>query len=269
MKKIASAAKGILNSGIFIFLLCLLIPLLFQSCATERLQAKVQASLDGNHIRDSGPSYPVPSVDKESFGFNLGVMFTGNFSPPEGYGSLNHTGSGNFYASTDRGPEGFYNNSKNNAGKGSSDFMNNLRFMGGIEFASKRSGDDGTTTTLNYLQVPLYALYQTQLSKAGTVFGGLGPYFAYGIGGSTTSSFNNQSSSFKSFDSTTGLKRFDAGLGLTAGYEIPNSFSFRLAYDFGLANIDRNSFGDKAQNRGISLNIGYPLDKITGKNKSQ
>jgi hypothetical protein len=107
------------------------------------------------------------------------------------------------------------------------------------------------------------------LPKAGTVFGGLGPYFAYGIGGSTTSSFNNQSSSFKSFDSTTWLKRFDAGLGLTAGYEIPNSFSFRLAYDFGLANIDRNSFSDKAQNRGISLNIGYPLDKIIGENKSQ
>ena len=268
MKETAFTAKGILNSGIFIYLLCLLIPLLFQSCSSERMQIKLHASLDGNHIRYSGPSYPEPSADGEEFGFNLGAMFMGNLNPPGGYGFLNHTGSGNFYASTDRGPEGFYNNYENNVGKGSSDFMNNLRFMGGIEFASKRSGDDGTTTTLNYLQVPLYVLYQTQLPKAGNVFGGLGPYFAYGIGGNTTSTFNNQPSSVKSFDSTTGFKRFDAGLGLTAGYEIPNSFSFRLAYDFGLANIDRNSFGDKAQNRGISLNIGYPLDKIIGKSKS-
>src|SRR5664279_59548 len=92
-----------------------------------------------------------------------------------------------------------------------------LRGMAGIEFVQKRSKDGGTKITLNYLQVPAYLLYYYQLPSAGNIFGGLGPYLAYSIGGKMKTS--GQTSETKSFDKTTGFKPFDVGLGLTAGYK--------------------------------------------------
>ncbi len=100
------------------------------------------------------------------------------------------------------------------------------------------------------------------MPSAGDIFGGLGPYFAYGIGGKTKINFSGRTTEMQSFDKTSGYKPFDAGLSLTAGYKIYNSFSFRFAYEFGFVNIERNAFGDKTKNSGFSLNVSYPLNKI-------
>ncbi|MVM38033.1 outer membrane beta-barrel protein [Spirosoma sp. HMF3257] len=102
---------------------------------------------------------------------------------------------------------------------------------------------------------------------------GLGPYFAYGLTGTFTSTFNGQTTKIAAFDTNNGgYKRFDAGLALTIGYQLPNSLRIRLGYDLGLTNIESGPSGpddDKAYNRALSLNVGYSLAKIISKFKKQ
>jgi len=253
MKKISSALKRSAFSKIAFYLFCLP-ALCIQSCETARMDVK--GSIDANKQRFSGPSYPNPSPNSFDPGINLGLSIVLAGSYAEG-------GSGSFYnktrqsydkvyASTDKGPASFIDHNYGMIDTQAPDFMKHVLVTGGLEYILKRSSD----ASLSYLQVPIYALYYYKLKGAGSVFGGLGPYLAYGIIGSA-------------FNETGGFNRFDAGLGLTIGYKMPQSFSFSLGFDIGLANIQKNAFGDKAQNRGISLNVGYPLDKLINKAKGK
>ena len=276
MRKAIFNLKRIINFRNTFYLLLVLIALFFQSC---REFMELQVSGDYNHQSYKGPSYPRASTDEPALGGNIGFFTTGI----DGWHNAN-LGLGTFndaplrspqelYASDLHGPAASYYPGEADEkamttmqkGKTPSGFVSHLTGMGGIEFVGKRSKDGGTKITLNYLQVPAYLIYYYKLPSDGNIFGGVGPYFAYGIGGKMKSNFNGQTSETKSFDKTTGFKPFDVGLGVTAGYKITNSFSFSLAYDYGLANIDRNPAGDKARNRGISLNISYPLNKIIKK----
>ena len=242
-KKDGLILKGIINSlnRDYLYLFLILVIFLCQSCSTEELlQNQIGASLDRTHQSYSGPSYPGASPDKSLNGFNVQALSTGGIMGNNGTNSI----------------------SLPNENEEVSENSGHLGYMAGIEFIQKKSDDGGTTITLNYLEAPLYILYQAPIASSGKVFGGLGPYFAYGIGGNVkTGSYKT-----KAFDKTTGFKPFDAGLGLTAGYTITNSFSFRLDYEIGMANIGRNPAGDKAKNRSIALNIGYPLNKLIKNN---
>lgn len=236
-KKIGFVLKGIINSWNRNYLFLILFTFFCQSCSTEELlQTQIGASLDRNHQSFSGPSYPNASPDKDLNSFNLRALTSGGVMETKSTNSINFN---------DENFEDFENSG-------------HIHYMAGIEFVQKKSEDAGTTITLNYLEVPLYILYQTPVTSTGNVFGGLGPYFAYGIGGN----MKTDSYKTKAFDKTTGYKPFDAGLGLMAGYTITNSFSFSLDYEIGLVNIDRNPAGDKAKNRSIGLNIDYPLNKL-------
>ena len=145
-----------------------------------------------------------------------------------------------------------------NKGALSSNIKNNIRFLTGIEYISKGGKDPGTTTHLNYLEVPFYVTYWTNPIAKGNIFGGLGPYIAYGIGGKTKTSTDE----WKSFSDKGDFKPFDAGLTFTAGYKMTNSFSFRIAYDKGMVNTAKDAPNSKTHNNTLSLNIGYPLSKI-------
>ena len=281
MKKIVYFPEGLL---LFIkkYSFLLLMPFIFQSCfMTEMLESsdgELQTSVDMCRQTYSGVSYDSPQQSSNNVGFNLGVIL---MTSPGGTTKNNSAGSqtmnnndfgspGNFYASLSNDPSIFHNNSQNMSLETSemelsnspSGFLSHMFYSGGIEFIQKKSKYEGTKITLDYMEVPLYALYQINSSSQGNFFGGLGPYFAYGIGGNSESSFGGQTLKTKSFDKTNGYKPFDAGIGLTAGYKMTDSFSFSLAYELGLTNIDRNAFGDKTKNSGISLNIRYPLDKL-------
>jgi hypothetical protein len=129
--------------------------------------------------------------------------------------------------------------------------------MPGLEFVGKGGKDGAIKTHLNYLEVPVYALYQSGEIGIGKIIGGVGPYVAYGIGGKVKAPYGN----VKSFSEDGGFKRFDAGLTFTAGYVMSNGFSVRLGYDLGLANISRED-DFKAKNRAFSLNVGYSLQKL-------
>lgn len=254
MKKIILFLKGVITFKNQFYVWCLL-ALCMQSCSSMNA-ARLEASVDGNKQRFSGPSYPHASTTKFEPGENIGLLILAGMAHGESRGSAynnRHAGFNNntLYASADKGPGSFLNTDGTMAANPTHNFTDNLYFMGGIEFVNK--GIEGGS--LAYLQVPLYALYQYKLDgDAGKIFGGLGPYFSYGFAGSE-------------FADENGFKRFDAGLGITVGYEMPQSLSFRLGYDLGLANIQKNAFGDKASNGTISLSVGYSLDKLIGKKK--
>ncbi len=107
-----------------------------------------------------------------------------------------------------------------------------------------------------YFEVPTYALYHKELNK-GSIYGGLGPYFAYGL----TGSIKSPGDKFNAFDKAKGFKRFDAGLGFTTGYKFSNEIGLRLSYELGLANIN-HAGTERAKNRTIGVHFLYPLDKM-------
>lgn len=273
MRKAILNLKEILNPRNSVYLLLFVISLFLPSCA-EFVELRVSG--DYNHQSYSGPSYPVASPNEPDLGGNIGFFTTGIegwHTPNVGSGTYNNAPDGSsqeIYASNLQEPTASYYPSEYyeketttmQNDSASSGFISHLKGMGGIEFVQKRSNDGGTKIALNYLQVPAYLVYDYQLPSAGNIFGGLGPYFAYGIGGKMKSTFNGQTVETKSFDKNTGFKHFDFGLTFAAGYKIPDSFSFSLAYYFGLTNIDPNSGDNNVKNRGISLNVGYPINKI-------
>lgn len=135
---------------------------------------------------------------------------------------------------------------------------------GGLEFIGKGAkydlgGAEGKIH-LNYLEVPVYATYNYPLGP-GRLYGGLGPYLAYGIGGKVEEG-GFSAASFG--ENNGGYKRFDAGLGIEAGYQY-KLFSFTLTYDLGLANVAYASQDFSAHNRSFAVNVGYsfgnPFDK--------
>jgi hypothetical protein len=139
-------------------------------------------------------------------------------------------------------------------------FIDHLNILTGLEFVQKNSKYEEVKTRLNYFQIPVVAMYLHDLGNDRKVFGGLGPYFAFGVGGK----IKGNGFSEKAFDEEFGYKRFDAGLTFTGGYSFNNQWSVRLAYDLGLANLEQESF-DKTKNRCLSLSVGYSLNKLFDK----
>jgi hypothetical protein len=107
---------------------------------------------------------------------------------------------------------------------------------------------------LNYIEIPIHLSYYCK-AGAGVFYGGLGPYFAYGIGGKSgdESSFGKDAG---------GYKRFDAGLSFILGYRLKMGLSLDLGYDLGLANIAYPEMDVKSHNRCLSINLGYAIGRL-------
>lgn len=220
-----------------------------------------EASLEGTKRKYSGTSYTTASSDASDVGFNLmAMMFAGMTGltpkgniPPQKTSLFETTES--LFAST-------YRSGINENGIGAEDaagsaFKENIKLFTGVGFVMKNSKDGQIKIRTNYVEVPIYATYLHPLDNGSHVFGGLGPYLAYGLGGKT----KGPGFSEKSFDKDFGLKRFDGGLSFTAGYMLEAGFQGRIAFDFGLTDIDRID-EDKTKNRTFSLNIGVPIGRL-------
>lgn len=220
-----------------------------------------EASLEGTKRKYSGDSYSAPSTDASDFGFNLMAMFFAGMTgltpkgniPPEKAAIYGTTEA--LFASTYR--SGINENGIGAVDGAGSAFKENLKLFTGGGFVMKNSKDGQIKIRTTYVEVPIYAAYLHPLDNGSHVFGGLGPYFAYGLGGKT----KGPGFSEKSFDKDFGLKRFDAGLAFTAGYMLPAGFHGRIAFDLGLTDIDRID-EDKTKNRTFSLNIGVPIASL-------
>jgi hypothetical protein len=142
-----------------------------------------------------------------------------------------------------------------------------FKLLTGLQFIGKgyKSVNNvfNSTIKLNYLEIPVYAIYEHPVGT-GYLFGGAGPYFAYGIGGKVKSG-NFSMSSFG--ENTGGYKRFDMGLGMLGGYRMANGISIYLSYELGLANIAYSSQDFTAKNRAFGLNVSYDLTNVIHPNK--
>ncbi len=127
---------------------------------------------------------------------------------------------------------------------------------GGIEYINKgaKFKTGGGSFRLNYLEVPIIPEYRFSAGN-GNICTGLGPYFAYGIGGKSfgVSSFGENNG---------GYKRFDAGLSFMFGYKFDAGVAVDLSYDLGLANTIYPGQDVKSHNRCFSINFGYQVGKL-------
>ena len=250
--------------------LTMLIALCATSCLT--MEEIFEASVDVGRKRFSGNSYESREADERDVGFNVAflMMFnlgrdnTTSFLQP-GYEYNNYQLAYALAPQTLHALGKQYYDQRNSIRYQASadEFLDHLSVLSGLEFVQKNSKDEETKLRLSYLQVPVIAIYTYDLDDDTKVFGGLGPYFAYGIGGK----IKGPGFSEKAFDNDFGFRRFDAGLSFTAGYKFNKKWSVRMAFDLGLANIEQESF-DKTKNRCFSVNIGYwPdfIDKLVGR----
>lgn len=95
-----------------------------------------------------------------------------------------------------------------------------------------------------YIELPLNFLYKPVTSK-GSFFIGGGPSPAYYIGENIF------------YGGQYYIKKFDLGINLLAGYEVPIGFSINLHYTHGLTNISRSAEVPVTKNRCIGLSVGY------------
>jgi hypothetical protein len=124
----------------------------------------------------------------------------------------------------------------------------------GLQYIGKGAKfPNGPSLNLNYLEIPIDLLYHYPLGP-GSVRGGLGPYFAEGIGGGGSNAVYGENAG--------GFKRFDAGLNFMVGYKLAMGLSLDAGYDLGLANIEYANQDVKGHNRCFSLNLGFQIGKL-------
>lgn len=122
----------------------------------------------------------------------------------------------------------------------------------------KNKDNSDFKTTLSYLQLPVNFLFKPEVG-AGKLNLGIGPWLAYGLGGKYKADIGNSTIEYKAFDDgPLKLKRFDAGLGIVAGYEMNMGFCFGLNADLGLVNAYDNTDNDRSwKNTSFGVFVGY------------
>jgi len=115
------------------------------------------------------------------------------------------------------------------------------------------------TVNAYYLQLPLRIGYKLDLGF-GSFVPQAGPYFAYGLGGKTTTDTDvlsdlwNFSVNDDTFDN---FKRFDCGLAVGVGLEV-GKLGIAVGYDLGLVDINKDFYGAKSvKNKNLNITLGY------------
>jgi hypothetical protein len=121
----------------------------------------------------------------------------------------------------------------------------------------------GASEHLNYLEASEALVYMHQTS-GGVLYGGLGPYVAYGLGGKV-----NYSGGSEPVFGSDGYKRFDAGLHFLGEYRFKMGLSVGIGYDLGLYDKSTDPSDYTSRNRTMMLEVGYSLDKIVKKIKGK
>lgn len=121
-----------------------------------------------------------------------------------------------------------------------------------------------TQSTL-WLEVPMNFVARFAVVDGSGIFGGIGPYVAYGLSGN-----NNYDISWRrdhdefAFGNEGTLKNLDYGVNIIAGYEFLNKMLVHVGYSLGLSDL-RGAYGNnnryfpegKVTNRAISIGVGY------------
>lgn len=108
---------------------------------------------------------------------------------------------------------------------------------------------------LHYFEIPVRVGFRYNVNENLGLYGEMGPYFAVGIGGRHKCRIDGDGSSIKdaedagtfcAFAKTDDVaqqtfQRWDAGVGLRLGMEFNEHYNLMLGFDWGLADIYRNS----------------------------
>lgn len=108
------------------------------------------------------------------------------------------------------------------------------------------------TERLDYLELPVNAMYKIELSEQAKLLLFAGPYLAYGIGGKDSST--GESVKFSGDDKD--FKALDFGLNFGPGIEINNTIQIKAQYSLGIANIAPESEATY-RNHGFNVSIAY------------
>jgi hypothetical protein len=117
--------------------------------------------------------------------------------------------------------------------------------------------DADIKASLSYLQLPINFLFKPEVG-AGNLSLGAGPYVAYGVGGKIKTTVGSVETKTDAFGDDGGLKRFDAGLGIVAGYEMKGGLYLGINADLGLVNTLEDTDGDASwKNTSFGVSVGY------------
>jgi hypothetical protein len=212
--------------------------LIFSSCTTiykEGTYPSLQASLEDAKFRENGPS-------KIRYNPKTGVNVL--VTAEEGVLGVPVRGA-MFAVPIDAYSETYDTITRPNG----TDNNGSLGIKFGIGYVGKGAKAGDVTFSMDDIEVPIDLVYHYPLGP-GNIHGGLGPFFAYGVGGSVAGESlygaNNG-----------GFKRFDAGINFMAGYMLKNGLFLDLGYDLGLANIEYATNDVKGYSRSFSINFGY------------
>ena len=128
------------------------------------------------------------------------------------------------------------------------DLASGVYLAPGITFRQEGFKQEGESTGLNYIAVPVNLGIRVGLADAIAVSVEAGPTFAYGL--SSTSSVKDAVDAFKSGS----LKRFDAGINASAAIEYSKAY-LRVGTDLGMVNTLKEAV-QKASSKNASFFIG-------------
>ncbi len=134
-----------------------------------------------------------------------------------------------------------------------------LNFMQkGGKYSESMEGEGGTydldiDLTLNYLELPVYLLYNG--GKSTGFYGGVGPSFNWGLSGKAK--YNGESEDVK-FGNDEDLKPFFMGVSGMIGYQMPNGLNFNGFITQSITNSDTNTEMDSKFNMlTFGIRIGF------------
>jgi len=120
-------------------------------------------------------------------------------------------------------------------------------------------GNLATATKFNtiYIDVPILIKEYLEINDAISIYGGVGPYFGFGLVGSLKDDDGNKVDDVIWGESESTIRRFDFGLSVGAGIDF-KGIQLGLVYDWGLFNISSNE-GDRIRNNVFRITAGYRL----------
>lgn len=213
------------------------------SCSAE--SETIQASFDLSNIKESGPSAEDHSED---IGINMMYEFIWGIDEIKGPLTIPASKDNGVMPVSDQPDDVDYTAAPGEKKDG-------IKFAAAAEFVQKGAKTNGIGSRLNYLEGQGDALYLHSFPSGNALFGGLGPYIAYGVGGKTLNTPDFSSEAFR---------RFDAGVNFKAGYQMDMGLFFGLGYDLGLFDKSRDPSDYTSRNRSFSVSVGYSVDKIIG-----
>lgn len=107
-----------------------------------------------------------------------------------------------------------------------------------------------------YLEIPIHIGYRYNLGSTVNLFASFGPYFGVGLFGKNKF-FDGENTTKPDSFSSSGLKRFDFGLGVRGGVEMFNHYRIYLGYDWGVLDIAKGFNGGTVNSRNFYVGAAY------------